>query len=794
MITAMIMPKKYFFDKNGLPLAFGKIYTYEAGTNNPKPTFTTEIGDVENTNPVILNAEGYASIYILGSYNIIVDDADDANIWTEDPVSSVQAAEWVNCVTAAYISTTSFSIVGDFTSEYEVGRKVRLDNNVVDFAYSTIDSAVLSGPNTIVTVTEPVVAVALVGACVSIVGENSAPSRETEIRNLSGAVFGTLAEMTAESFDVGQIVSIAGRLTSTDGGGASYVVAASQAVDGFGNHLDASGNALLLLDLPTAKNFGCVLDGVVDDTAALAALDTAHGDYLIEGGALSCTDITLAGNITFKSAKIRPASGQEVTIEGNVINSNDQHVFSLADNGSFIGNSSTPFKEVAITWFGALERLNDVFSAAQATVDFLESMYAADSIPLQNTFNSALCRYPSGRWLQSGRVRVSIGGINIKGRGKGATQVQLTTTSGGFEFAHADILDGQNIDNNGLTDMEILGTSQVLSASDVGLTAKVCKFFDLNSIRFTNLSVHADLIACEEPVGLSDLVFWHGNPSLVDTSSLRILSLAVNPGTPNAHIDPDTAVEYYKNSLIALSDGCEFRASAGICKQHIFIDGCDGFEMSSDTHILGATTQVIFNPISSRVPIANVTLDGFFDGEPGTNRNIWVQNKTFVTDMGDFGVTVRCRKVNGADIENVLLEHDDLDFFIYKVDRTDKGFGSYMINARRGRGTLTIDTRFVLSNGVPTLGIINLDARNANGFFNLVDITGIVDHNKTNVNLAARHIHIQTDTTFNEPQIIIHELPYVSNNGLAQGVVDIDNTAAALAFAPIQRNLTAITV
>ena len=88
MAQAMIMPKKYFFDKNGKPIALVKIYTYQAGTTISKETFTTENGDIANTNPLILHGEGYASIYLSGSYNIIVDDISDNNIWTEDPVSS----------------------------------------------------------------------------------------------------------------------------------------------------------------------------------------------------------------------------------------------------------------------------------------------------------------------------------------------------------------------------------------------------------------------------------------------------------------------------------------------------------------------------------------------------------------------------------------------------------------------------------------------------------------------------------------------------------------------------------
>lgn len=88
MAQAMVMPKKYFFDRNGRPLAFGKVYTYQAGTNINQETFKSEAGDIANTNPIILNGEGYADIYLNGSYRIVVKDKNDNEIWSADPVST----------------------------------------------------------------------------------------------------------------------------------------------------------------------------------------------------------------------------------------------------------------------------------------------------------------------------------------------------------------------------------------------------------------------------------------------------------------------------------------------------------------------------------------------------------------------------------------------------------------------------------------------------------------------------------------------------------------------------------
>lgn len=64
---------------DGKPLAGGKVYTYEAGTTTLKNTYTTHEGDVPNTNPVILDQNGKAKIFLGdGAYRIRIEDKDGA--------------------------------------------------------------------------------------------------------------------------------------------------------------------------------------------------------------------------------------------------------------------------------------------------------------------------------------------------------------------------------------------------------------------------------------------------------------------------------------------------------------------------------------------------------------------------------------------------------------------------------------------------------------------------------------------------------------------------------------------
>ena len=47
-----------FFDNNGVPLSGGLIYSYAAGTTTPQETYTTSLGNIAHTNPIVLNSAG----------------------------------------------------------------------------------------------------------------------------------------------------------------------------------------------------------------------------------------------------------------------------------------------------------------------------------------------------------------------------------------------------------------------------------------------------------------------------------------------------------------------------------------------------------------------------------------------------------------------------------------------------------------------------------------------------------------------------------------------------------------
>jgi hypothetical protein len=88
------MPVMQFFDGLGNPLAGGKLYTYEAGTTTPLATYTDQTGNTANTNPVILDSEGRANIWLVTTdlYYWELDNSNNVQIWTADNIGSIVAS------------------------------------------------------------------------------------------------------------------------------------------------------------------------------------------------------------------------------------------------------------------------------------------------------------------------------------------------------------------------------------------------------------------------------------------------------------------------------------------------------------------------------------------------------------------------------------------------------------------------------------------------------------------------------------------------------------------------------
>lgn len=165
--------RQRFLDDNGDPLAGGKLYSYEAGTTTPKATYVDRAGVTENANPIVLDADGWADVWIgSGYYKFVLKDSSDVEIWTKDQVAianeaALASAFWRDVVyitdadspftvTSAHngklisIDTTSGNVsitlpqISSVTLPYNVGFKKKVAGNTVTLnrtGTDTIDGA-----------------------------------------------------------------------------------------------------------------------------------------------------------------------------------------------------------------------------------------------------------------------------------------------------------------------------------------------------------------------------------------------------------------------------------------------------------------------------------------------------------------------------------------------------------------------------------------------------------------------------------------------------------------------------
>src|SRR3990167_6725090 len=140
-----------FLDSSGNPLSGGLLYFYAAGSSTPQDTYTTSAGSVANANPVVLNSGGYPAsggsvveIWFTASvsYKAVLKTSAGVTVWTRDNLSGINdvsstSDQWETGPAPTYIGATSFSLVGDQTTEFHVWRRVKTTNSGGTI-YSTI--------------------------------------------------------------------------------------------------------------------------------------------------------------------------------------------------------------------------------------------------------------------------------------------------------------------------------------------------------------------------------------------------------------------------------------------------------------------------------------------------------------------------------------------------------------------------------------------------------------------------------------------------------------------------------
>ena len=144
----------------GAPAVGYKIYTYAAGSTTPQATYTDSTGDTEQQNPITLDANGYPEdgpIWLQSGilYKFILKDADGVQVGQPfDDISGINdtssgTSQWISSgATPTYVSAKSFTLSGDQTADFHVGRRLQF-SVTAGTVYGTIVTSSYSSSTTV---------------------------------------------------------------------------------------------------------------------------------------------------------------------------------------------------------------------------------------------------------------------------------------------------------------------------------------------------------------------------------------------------------------------------------------------------------------------------------------------------------------------------------------------------------------------------------------------------------------------------------------------------------------------
>lgn len=156
--TTPTLPTFAFLDNTGKPASGGTLTIYDANTVTPAVTWQDKAQATANANPLTLNSRGECTVWLEAGkfYDFLVKDSLGSIISNQLNVSGATSAvtapsAWVvTAIAPTFVTTRSFTVVGDQTATFIVGRRLRLTSSLPSVKYGTVLSSVFSTVTTIV--------------------------------------------------------------------------------------------------------------------------------------------------------------------------------------------------------------------------------------------------------------------------------------------------------------------------------------------------------------------------------------------------------------------------------------------------------------------------------------------------------------------------------------------------------------------------------------------------------------------------------------------------------------------
>lgn len=156
-----------FCDGTGIPYSGAKLFTYSAGSSTKLTTYTESTGSSANTNPIVLDSSGRMPqpvwLTVGSTYKFVLAPSTDSDpptspIWSMDNISGINDAtvtldQWVSGPTPTFVGATSFTLSGDQTSIFHIGRRLKT-TNTAGTVYSEITNSVFGALTTVTVVND----------------------------------------------------------------------------------------------------------------------------------------------------------------------------------------------------------------------------------------------------------------------------------------------------------------------------------------------------------------------------------------------------------------------------------------------------------------------------------------------------------------------------------------------------------------------------------------------------------------------------------------------------------------
>ena len=122
-------PRFKAFDQNGIPFAGGLLYTYKAGTvNTPLAAYSDILCSVPLSNPIVLDNNGEAAIYLNGLYKLVLADSTGVILWTMDNIAGIGSSSLVGIGQYADLAT-AITAIGATPTQLLIDRPTVLPAN-----------------------------------------------------------------------------------------------------------------------------------------------------------------------------------------------------------------------------------------------------------------------------------------------------------------------------------------------------------------------------------------------------------------------------------------------------------------------------------------------------------------------------------------------------------------------------------------------------------------------------------------------------------------------------------------